>query len=162
MEFYGTLRLSFYDMLPWTSKGYSINFHGSLESPNKKSPSSMGFYGIRRAPFQMTQVFHGIYICKMGLIIFEEEGGNPPVRCYRRVRLLKAIKPGEKRTEWNSNKMHVSKTFLCKMFARSCLPFRWHHLDLMASNSWGLISLATLDYHYINISGNRVKNVNLH
>ena len=26
----------------------------------KKSPSSMGFHGIRRAPFQMKQVFHGI------------------------------------------------------------------------------------------------------
>ena len=96
-------------------------------------------------------------ICKMGLIIFEEEGGNPPVRCYRRVRLLKAIKPGEKRTEWNSNKMHVSKTYICKMFARSCLSFRWHHLDIMTSNSWGLISLATLNYHYIIISGNKVK-----
>ena len=60
MEFHGSLRLSFYDMLPWTSKGYSVEFHGTLESPNKKSPSSMGFHGIRRAPFQMTQVFHGI------------------------------------------------------------------------------------------------------
>ena len=27
----------------------------------KKSPSSMGLHGIRRAPFQMTQVFHGIF-----------------------------------------------------------------------------------------------------
>ena len=44
----------------WTSKGYSMEFHGTLESPNKKSPSSMGFHGIRRAPFQMTQIFHGI------------------------------------------------------------------------------------------------------
>ena len=26
----------------------------------KKSPTSMGFRGIRRAPFQMTQIFHGI------------------------------------------------------------------------------------------------------
>ena len=35
-------------------------FHGTLESPNKKSLSSMGFHGIRGAPFQLTQVFHGI------------------------------------------------------------------------------------------------------
>ena len=27
---------------------------------HKKLPSSMGFHGIRRAPLQMTQVFHGI------------------------------------------------------------------------------------------------------
>ena len=44
----------------WISKGYSMEFHGTLESPNKKSPNSMGFHGIRRAPLQMTQVFHGI------------------------------------------------------------------------------------------------------
>ena len=59
MEFHGTLRLSFYDLLPWTSKEYSKDFHGILESPNKKtkkSPRSMGFHGIRRAPFQMTHV----------------------------------------------------------------------------------------------------------
>ena len=41
----------------WTSKGYSMEI---LELPNKKSPSSMGFHGIIRAPFQMTQIFHGI------------------------------------------------------------------------------------------------------
>ena len=39
---------------------YSMEFHGSLESPNKRSSSSMRFHGIGRAPFQMTQVFHGI------------------------------------------------------------------------------------------------------
>ena len=61
MEFHGTLRLSFYDMLPGTSKGYSVEFNGTLESTNKISPSSMGFHGFRRAPFQMTQVFHGIF-----------------------------------------------------------------------------------------------------
>ena len=44
-DFYGI-----YHGIPW----YSI------EWPNKKSPSSMGFHGIRRAPLQMTQVFHGI------------------------------------------------------------------------------------------------------
>ena len=44
----------------WISKGYSMEFHGTLESPNKISPNSMGFHGIRRAPLQMTQVFHGI------------------------------------------------------------------------------------------------------
>ena len=42
----------------------SMEFHGifdgTLQSPNKKSPNSMGFHGIRRAPFQMTQVFHRI------------------------------------------------------------------------------------------------------
>ena len=47
-------------MLSWTSMGYTMKFHGTLEAPNKKSPSSMGFNGIRRAPFQMIQVFHGI------------------------------------------------------------------------------------------------------
>ena len=44
----------------WTSKWYSMEFQGTLESPNKKSPSSMGFHGIKRAPLQMTQIFHGI------------------------------------------------------------------------------------------------------
>ena len=42
----------------------SMEFHGifdgTLQSPNKKSPNSMGFHGIRRAPFQMTQVFDRI------------------------------------------------------------------------------------------------------
>ena len=46
----------------------TLYFHGiyhgipwnSIEWPNKKSPSSMGFHGIRKAPLQMTQVFHGI------------------------------------------------------------------------------------------------------
>ena len=37
MEFHWTLRVSFYDLLPWTSKEYSTEFHGTLESPNKKS-----------------------------------------------------------------------------------------------------------------------------
>ena len=41
----------FNTMLLWTCMGYSMEFHGTLESPNKKSPSSMGFHGIRRAPF---------------------------------------------------------------------------------------------------------------
>ena len=44
----------------WTSKSYSMEFQGTLELSNKKSPSSMGFHGIRRAPLQMTQIFHGI------------------------------------------------------------------------------------------------------
>ena len=47
-------------MLPLTCMEYSMELHGTLESPNKKSSSSTGFHGIRRAPFQMTQVFHGI------------------------------------------------------------------------------------------------------
>ena len=47
-------------MLPWTSMKYSMEFRGTPESPNKKSPSSMGFHGIRWAPFQMTQVFNVI------------------------------------------------------------------------------------------------------
>ena len=47
-------------MLPWTCMGYLMEFYGTLESPNKKSPSSIGFHGIRRAQFQMTQVFHWI------------------------------------------------------------------------------------------------------
>ena len=44
----------------WTSKSYSMEFQGTLELSNKKSPSSMGFHGIKRAPLQMTQIFHGI------------------------------------------------------------------------------------------------------
>ena len=44
-DFYGI-----YHGIPWNS----------IEWPNKKSPSSMGFHGIKRAPLQMTQVFHGI------------------------------------------------------------------------------------------------------
>ena len=55
------LKLSFYGMFPWTSNGYSMQFHGTLESPNKISPSFMWFHGIRSAPCQMTQVFHGIF-----------------------------------------------------------------------------------------------------
>ena len=47
-------------MLSWTSMGYTMEFRGTLEWPIKKSPSSMGFHGITRAPLQMTQVFHGI------------------------------------------------------------------------------------------------------
>ena len=46
-------------MLPLTCMGYSLEFNGNLALP-KKSPSFMGFHGIRRVPFQMTQVFHGI------------------------------------------------------------------------------------------------------
>ena len=37
-----------------------MEFQGTLELSNKKSPSSMGFHGIKRAPLQMTQIFHGI------------------------------------------------------------------------------------------------------
>ena len=44
----------------WTSKWYSMEFQGTLESSNKKSTSSMGFHGIKRALLQMTQIFHGI------------------------------------------------------------------------------------------------------
>ena len=58
MELWDCHFMAFYP--GWTSKGYSMEFHGTLESPNKKSLSSMGFHGIRRAPFQMTQIFHGI------------------------------------------------------------------------------------------------------
>ena len=58
MELWDCHFMAFYP--GWTSKGYSMEFHGTLESPNKISPSSMGFHGIRRAPFQMTQIFHGI------------------------------------------------------------------------------------------------------
>ena len=50
----------FNTMSPWTCKGYSMEFHGTLESPYKKPPSFKWFHGIRRAPCQMTQVFHGI------------------------------------------------------------------------------------------------------
>ena len=58
MELWDCHFMAFYP--GWTSTGYSMEFHGTLESPNKKSPSSMGFHGIRRAPLQLTQVFHGI------------------------------------------------------------------------------------------------------
>ena len=44
----------------WTSKWYSMEFQGTLESSNKNSPTSMRFHGIKRAPLQMTQIFHGI------------------------------------------------------------------------------------------------------
>ena len=59
MELWDCHFMAFYP--GWTSKGYSMEFHGTLESPNKKSPSSMGFHGIRSAPFQMRQIFHGIF-----------------------------------------------------------------------------------------------------
>ena len=58
MELWDCHFMAFYP--GWNSTGYSMEFHGTLQSPNKKSPSSMGFHGIRRAPLQMTQVFHGI------------------------------------------------------------------------------------------------------
>ena len=58
MELWDCHFMAFYP--GWTPTGYSMEFHGTLQSPNKKSPSSMGFHGIRRAPLQMTQVFHGI------------------------------------------------------------------------------------------------------
>ena len=73
-----------YHLVPWNSMELwdchfiqchaTLEFHGiyygipwnSIEWPNKKSPSSMGFHGIRRTPFQMTHVpwnpkalFHG-------------------------------------------------------------------------------------------------------
>ena len=48
-------------MLSWNCEGYSLEFHGSLESPNKNQTlRSMGLHGIKKAPFQMTQVFHGV------------------------------------------------------------------------------------------------------
>ena len=58
MELWHCHFMAFY--LGWTSKWYSMEFQGTLESPNKKSPSSMGFHGIKRASLQMTQIFHGI------------------------------------------------------------------------------------------------------
>ena len=58
MELWNCHFMAFYP--GWNSTGYSMEFHGTLESPNKKSPNSMGFHGIRRVPLQMTQVFHGI------------------------------------------------------------------------------------------------------
>ena len=66
MEFHGTLRLSFKSIpcYPWLAWDIPWN---SMEiwSSQKKSPSSMGFHGIRRAPFQITRAlwnsmeFHG-------------------------------------------------------------------------------------------------------
>ena len=67
-----------YHLVPWNSMELwdchfiqchaTLDFHGiyhgipwnSIEWLNKKSPSSMGFHGIRRAPLQTTQMFHGI------------------------------------------------------------------------------------------------------
>ena len=63
-----------YHLVPWNSMElsdchfikYHVTldlhgiFHGTLESPNKKRTSSMGFNGIMRVPFWMAQVFHGI------------------------------------------------------------------------------------------------------
>ena len=67
-----------YHLVPWNSMELwdchviqchaTLDFHGidheipwnSIEWPNKKSPSSMGFHGSRSAPLQMAQVFHGI------------------------------------------------------------------------------------------------------
>ena len=43
-------------MFSWTSMGYTMEFRGTLVWSNKKSPSSMGFHAIRRAPLQMTGV----------------------------------------------------------------------------------------------------------
>ena len=36
LEFHGALRLSFHDLLTWSSKEYSTECHGTLESPNKR------------------------------------------------------------------------------------------------------------------------------
>ena len=67
-----------YHLVPWNSMELwdchfiqchaTLDFHGIyhgipwnfIEWLNKKSPSSMGFHGIRRAPLQTTQMFHGI------------------------------------------------------------------------------------------------------
>ena len=38
----------------------STEFWSRQIKSHKKTPSSMGFHGIRRAPLEMTQVFHGI------------------------------------------------------------------------------------------------------
>ena len=73
MEFHGTLvppnEISLSSMeFHFIQCHATLDFHGiyhgiqlnSIKWPNKKSPSSMGFHGSRRAPLQMTQVFHGI------------------------------------------------------------------------------------------------------
>ena len=62
MDFHGIIEIVILinTMLPLTCMEYSMELHGTLESPNKKSSSSMGFHGTRGAPFQLTQVFHGI------------------------------------------------------------------------------------------------------
>ena len=62
MEFNGTLRLSFYSIPCYPGLAWNILWN-SLELWSRqirKSPSSQWCHGIRRAPFQMTQVFHGI------------------------------------------------------------------------------------------------------
>ena len=71
MEFHGTLRLSFYDLLLWTSKEYSTEFHGILESPNKKivknhrvpwDSMQLGgrHYKWHRCSMEFHAIFHGI------------------------------------------------------------------------------------------------------
>ena len=62
MEFHGTLRLSLYSIPCYPRLSWDIPWN-SMElwsSQIKTSPSSKWFHGIRRGPFQMTQVFHGI------------------------------------------------------------------------------------------------------
>ena len=66
-KFHGTVIL-FNTMLPWTSMGYSMDFHGTPEA-QKKSPSSMGFHGIRMAhlkwhkcSMELHGIFHGTLV----------------------------------------------------------------------------------------------------
>ena len=127
MEFHGTLRLSFYDMLSWTSKGYSVEFNGTLESTNKISPSSMGFHGLRRAPFQMTQVFHGIFhgipwnsgAAKWNMINFHGIPWN-----FKIVILINTMLP---LTSWN-----IPWNYM-ELWSRQIRPFRmeYRHLSKM-------------------------------
>ena len=47
-------------MLPLTCMAYFLGIQWKSGVAKKNPPSSQGIHGIRRAPFQMTQVFHGI------------------------------------------------------------------------------------------------------
>ena len=62
MEFHWTLRLSFYSIPCYTEFSLDIPWNSTelWSRQIQQSPSCKWFYGIRRAPFQMTQVFHGI------------------------------------------------------------------------------------------------------
>ena len=61
IEFHGTWDYCFnHYKVPLYFNLIFHRIHGTLLSPNQNSPSSMGFHGIRKAPFKMTQMFHGI------------------------------------------------------------------------------------------------------
>ena len=59
MELWDCHFITFYP--GWTSNGYSMEFHGTLESPNKKSPSSMELWEHHFKWHKYSMEFHGIF-----------------------------------------------------------------------------------------------------